>query len=74
MLSPVNFKTGIIFKIKRIQSIKGKLYIDDSAINDIPWGTGWMWDDENNPYMPKYNSYNIDRNTNFCKSHTCPDK
>lgn len=51
------------FKSKGFNAIKGNLYIDDSTINDIPWGTGWMWDDENNPYMPKYNSYNVDRNT-----------
>lgn len=42
--------------------IKGSLFVDDSEVDDIPWGTGWMWDDENNPYMPKYSAYNLNRN------------
>ncbi len=50
------------FKSKGYSNIKGSLYIDDKAVDDISWGTGWMWDDDNNPYMPKYNAYNIDRN------------
>ena len=50
------------FKMKGYRRIKGSLYVDDSAIDDIPWGTGWMWDDENNSYMPKFNAYNLNRN------------
>jgi PBP4 family serine-type D-alanyl-D-alanine carboxypeptidase len=50
------------FKLKGYRKIKGDLIIDDSAIDDIPWGTGWMWDDENNSYMPKYNAYSLNRN------------
>lgn len=50
------------FKIKGYNRIKGSLFLDDSAIDDIPWGTGWMWDDENNSYMPKFNTYNLNRN------------
>ncbi len=53
------FKT---LKTQGIDRVKGPLIIDDSAIDDIPWGTGWMWDDENNPYMPKFNAYNLDNN------------
>ncbi len=45
-----------------LNTINGTLNIDDTAIDDLPWGVGWMWDDENNPYMPKYNAYNLDRN------------
>jgi len=51
------------FKIKGYKSIKGKLIIDDGIVDDNLWGTGWMWDDENNPYMPKYSAYNLNRNT-----------
>jgi len=50
------------FKSKGYSNITGKLIIDDSAVDDIPWGIGWMWDDENNPYMPKISAYNINRN------------
>jgi len=50
------------FKTKGYNRIKNNLFIDDSAIDNIPWGVGWMWDDENNPYMPKYNAYNLNRN------------
>jgi serine-type D-Ala-D-Ala carboxypeptidase/endopeptidase (penicillin-binding protein 4) len=50
------------FKTKGYNKIKGSLIIDDSAVDDIFWGTGWMWDDENNPYMPKFNAYNLNRN------------
>lgn len=45
-----------------IKSIKGNIIIDDSAIDSLPWGVGWMWDDENNSLMPKYNAYTIDHN------------
>ena len=38
------------------------IIIDDTAIDDIPWGIGWMWDDGTNPNMPKYNAYNLDGN------------
>lgn len=50
------------FKAKDYTEIKGCLYVDDSSIDDIPWGTGWMWDDENNPYMPKISAYSLNRN------------
>ncbi|OGI02442.1 MAG: hypothetical protein A2Y25_01275 [Candidatus Melainabacteria bacterium GWF2_37_15] len=43
-------------------TINGALIIDDTAIDTIPWGTGWMWDDESNPYMPKFSAYNLDNN------------
>ena len=50
------------FKNKGYSKIRGDLYIDDTAVDNISWGVGWMWDDANNPYMPKYNAYNINRN------------
>lgn len=39
-----------------------KIYIDDSIIDTQEWGTGWMWDDNTNAYMPKFSPYNIDNN------------
>lgn len=49
-------------KANGLSSINGDIIIDDSATDNIPWGTGWMWDDENNQLMPKYSSYNLDHN------------
>ena len=39
-----------------------KIYIDDTVTDDIEYGTGWMWDDDVNPYMPKYSRYNLNGN------------
>jgi len=36
--------------------------IDPSVIDDISWGEGWQWDDDLSPYMPKFSSYNLDKN------------
>lgn len=49
-------------KFNEFFGINGSIVIDDTAIDDIPWGTGWMWDDGSNSLMPKYNSYNLDHN------------
>lgn len=38
------------------------LYIDDYIFDTVEWGEGWQWDDDLNPLMPKYSSYNIDKN------------
>lgn len=38
------------------------IYIDDSIIDNVEWGIGWMWDDNTNPLMQKYNAYNLDNN------------
>lgn len=38
------------------------VYIDDYIFNDVEWGEGWQWDDDLNPLMPKFSSYNIDKN------------
>ena len=39
-----------------------KFYIDDFVIDSVEWGEGWQWDDEMNPLMPKFSSYNLDKN------------
>ena len=48
----------------RTQNLKtvNNIYIDDSIIDNVEWGTGWMWDDEVNPLMPKFSAYNLDDN------------
>lgn len=44
--------------IKKFSSIT----IDDSALDNICWGVGWMWDDAASPDIPKYSVYNINHN------------
>ena len=39
-----------------------KVYIDDSILEKKDWGEGWQWDDDLNTLMPRFNSYNLDRN------------
>ena len=39
-----------------------KIYIDDSILEKKDWGEGWQWDDDMNVLMPRFNSYNLDRN------------
>ena len=39
-----------------------QIYIDDSIIENKDWGEGWQWDDNLNILMPKFNSYNMDKN------------
>lgn len=38
-------------------------YIDDSILDSNEWGDGWQWDDDMNPLIPKFGSYNLDKNT-----------
>lgn len=37
-------------------------YIDDSILDSNEWGEGWQWDDDLNPLIPKFGSYNMDKN------------
>ena len=39
-----------------------KIYIDDGILEKKDWGEGWQWDDDMNTLMPRFNSYNLDRN------------
>ena len=39
-----------------------KVLIDDSILEKKDWGEGWQWDDDMNILMPRFNSYNLDRN------------
>ncbi len=38
------------------------IYVDDYIFDTTEWGEGWQWDDDLNILMPKYSSYNIDKN------------
>jgi len=44
--------------VKKINSI----IIDDSVIDNVQWGKGWMWDDADNADTPKYSAYNLNHN------------
>ena len=48
--------------IKDINPETQKIYIDDSILEKKDWGEGWQWDDDMNVLMPRFNSYNLDRN------------
>lgn len=48
-------------KEKKIISPKN-IYIDDYIFDKTEWGEGWQWDDDLNPLMQKFSSYNIDNN------------
>lgn len=52
------FKTA---KSKNIIEPKA-VYIDDFIFDSTEWGEGWQWDDDLNYLMPKFSSYNIDKN------------
>lgn len=53
-----------IFKTAKEKNIfePKNIYIDDYILDDVTWGEGWQWDDDLNPLMPKFGSYNIDDN------------
>ncbi len=53
-----------LVKDLRTQGLKSfnNVYFDDSIFDRQEWGTGWMWDNDTNPYMPKFSSYNLDKN------------
>lgn len=45
----------------KISSTKA-IYIDDSILDSNEWGEGWQWDNDLNPLMPRFGSYNMDKN------------
>lgn len=53
-----------VVKSLRAQGLKtfNNIYIDDSIVDNVEWGIGWMWDDDMNPAMPKFSAYNLDDN------------
>lgn len=54
-------KLFVTAKEKNIKEPKN-IFIDDYIFDDVEWGEGWQWDDDLNPLMPKFSSYNIDGN------------
>lgn len=39
-----------------------KVYIDSTILDNNTWGEGWQWDDDMNILMPRFGSYNLDKN------------
>ena len=62
--------------VKSINSNKVKqIYIDNNIVEKKDWGEGWQWDDDLNPLMPRFGSYNLDGNvTNITVMPTDPGK
>lgn len=52
----------LITKAKDKNIAPKTFYIDNTIFDNVEWGEGWQWDDEFNPYMPKFSAYNIDGN------------
>ena len=52
--------TSLVGKLNKETTTK--ISIDDKAIDNKIWGEGWQWDDDMNILMPRFNSYNLDRN------------
>jgi D-alanyl-D-alanine carboxypeptidase/D-alanyl-D-alanine-endopeptidase (penicillin-binding protein 4) len=48
--------------VSKIEPTVSKIYIDDSILDTKTWGEGWQWDDDLNISMPKFSSYNLDKN------------
>lgn len=60
-------------KTKKIIEPK-KIYVDDFIFDNMEWGEGWQWDDDLNPLMQKFSSYNIDKNLlNIVVAPTLPN-
>jgi len=64
--------TGDLIELFKNAGDASQLVIDDSAIDDIYWGVGWMWDDSSNPLMPKISAYNVDHNLSLVNDEIVP--
>lgn len=63
---PTLTKDKLITLLKEVKQKHKKaindIVVDGSIIDNTQWGTGWMWDDETNPLLPKYSPYSINQN------------
>lgn len=48
--------------VKNIKPSAQRVFIDDRILDNKTWGEGWQWDDDMNVLMPKFSSYNLDKN------------
>lgn len=62
LLTSENIKTMVkSLKSEGYRNINS-VYFDDSIMDNVEWGVGWMWDDGTNRLMPKFSAYNINGN------------
>lgn len=50
-------------KSKGIRHITGDIICDDLYLDDLNYGSGWMWDDQPSSYHPPFSALTINRNT-----------
>lgn len=48
--------------VREIKPDAERIFIDDTVLDSKLWGEGWQWDDDLNIQMPKFGSYNLDKN------------
>lgn len=48
--------------VKPVKIETKKIFINDSILDNKNWGEGWQWDDDMNTLMPRFGSYNLDKN------------
>ncbi len=48
--------------IKNVKPETQRIFIDDKILDNKTWGEGWQWDDDMNVLMPRFSSYNLDKN------------
>lgn len=69
-LSTSDLKGMIRALPKQKNSTINAFYIDDSILDANEWGEGWQWDNDLNPLMPRFGSYNLDNN--LLTINVCP--
>lgn len=62
LLTTAQLKKAFLTLKENGETSFNNLYFDDSIIDKKEFATGWMWDDDINPYTPKVSSYNLDAN------------
>ncbi len=46
-----------------IREIRGNIICDDFYLDDVRWGSGWMWDDDPAEYAPRLSALTVNKNT-----------
>ncbi len=48
--------------VKNVDKDAQMIFVDDRILDSKTWGEGWQWDDDMNILMPRFGSYNLDKN------------
>lgn len=62
LLSSLNLKQAVKSIKNQGYSSFNNVYFDTTAMDNMEWGIGWMWDDGTNPLMQKVSIFNLDDN------------